>query len=51
MKFLKHKTLILCFVCLTSCAELQEVVNNLPQQAGTLSNADIASGLREALNF
>lgn len=51
MKYLKNKTLIICLVCLTSCAELQEVVNNLPQQTGTLSNADIASGLREALNF
>lgn len=36
---------------LTACAELQEVVNSLPQQSGTLSNADIASGLRQALNF
>ncbi len=36
---------------LTSCAELQEVVNNLPQQNGNISNADIAAGLRQALNF
>lgn len=30
---------------LTACAELQQVVNQLPQSGG-LSNADIASGLR-----
>lgn len=36
---------------LTACAELQGVVNQLPQQGGVLSNADIASGLREALDF
>lgn len=44
---------ILTFVLilnLTSCAELQEVVNQLPQGGG-LSNADIASGLRQALNL
>lgn len=35
-----------------SCAELQQVVDNLPQQTGgILSNADIASGLRQALDF
>ena len=34
---------------LTACAELQQVVNQLPQ-GGVLSNADIASGLREALD-
>lgn len=36
---------------LTACAELQDVVNNLPQQGGVLSNADIASGLRQALDL
>ncbi len=36
---------------LTACAELQQVVNQLPQGGGVLSNADIASGLREALDF
>lgn len=35
---------------LNSCAELQQVVNQLPQ-GGTLGNADIASGLRQALDF
>jgi hypothetical protein len=34
---------------LTACAELQQVVNQLPQ--GTLGNDEIASGLRQALDF
>ena len=36
---------------LTACAELQQVVDSLPQSGGVLSNADIASGLREALDL
>ncbi|MFT4806656.1 MAG: hypothetical protein ACJAZK_001407 [Psychroserpens sp.] len=37
---------------LTACVELQEVVNNLPQGGGSvLSNTDIASGLRQALDL
>ena len=36
---------------LTSCAELQQVVNQLPQGGPALSNADIAAGLRQALDF
>lgn len=35
---------------LTACAELQNVINELPQ-GGTLSNTDIAAGLRQALDF
>ncbi|WP_299336072.1 DUF4197 domain-containing protein [uncultured Psychroserpens sp.] len=47
----KLLTFILIFN-LTACAELQDVVNSLPQQGGgVLSNADIASGLRQALDF
>jgi len=34
----------------TACAELQQVVESLPQSGGELSNADIASGLRQALD-
>ena len=39
-------------LCLTfsGCAELQQVAAQLPQQTGTLSNTDIAAGLKEALN-
>ncbi|MFV9550456.1 DUF4197 domain-containing protein [Algibacter sp. PT7-4] len=35
---------------LTACAELQQVVNQLPQ-GGTIGNTEIASGLRQALDF
>ncbi len=38
---------------LSSCAELQQVVNNLPQTSGGgfgVSNIDIANGLRQALD-
>jgi len=35
---------------LTACAELQQVVNQLPQ-GEMIGNTDIASGLRQALNF
>ena len=45
----KFFLLILIFN-LTACAELQQVVNQLPQGGG-LSNADIASGLRQALDL
>lgn len=45
----KFLALILIFN-LTACAELQQVVNQLPQGGG-LSNADIASGLRQALDL
>jgi len=38
-----------CFVLL-SCAELQQVVNTLPQ-SGTMDPTMIASGLRQALDF
>lgn len=34
----------------TACAELQDVVNQFPQ-GGVLSNADMAAGLRQALDF
>ena len=36
---------------LTACAELQQVVDSIPQSGGVLSNADIASGLRQALDL
>jgi len=34
---------------LAGCAEMQQIASQLPQ-AGGLSNAEIASGLKEALN-
>ncbi|MDN3492704.1 DUF4197 domain-containing protein [Winogradskyella bathintestinalis] len=42
---------ILVIFNLTACAELQDVVNQLPQSGGVLSNTDIAAGLRQALDF
>ncbi len=47
------KSLIALFTIFTlhSCAELQGVVDSLPQGTGVLSNADIAAGLRQALDF
>jgi len=36
---------------LTACAELQQVVDAIPQSIEALSNADIATGLRQALNL
>lgn len=36
---------------LTACAELQQVVNQLPQTSGVLGNTEIASGLRQALDL
>ena len=42
---------LLIVLNLTACAELQQVVDSLPQTNGVLSNVDIASGLREALDL
>lgn len=42
--------ILLALFTLNACAELQDVVNSLPQQGGVLTNTDIAAGLREALD-
>lgn len=42
---------VLIIFNLTACAELQDAVNQLPQSGGVLSNADIAAGLRQALDL
>ena len=47
---LRNLLALILILNLTACAELQQVVNQLPQGGG-LSNADIASGLRQALDF
>ena len=50
---MKRIFLILVIFQLSSCAELQQVVNSLPQEttgAVGLSNLDIGNGLREALD-
>jgi hypothetical protein len=36
---------------LTACAELQQVVDSLPQTSSVLGSTDIAAGLREALDL
>lgn len=46
---MKKTFLLFISMSLFSCAELQQVVNTLPQ-GGEISNADIASGLRQALD-
>lgn len=43
---------LLMLLTMNSCAELQGVVNSLPQQSGgVMSTTDIAAGLRQALDF
>lgn len=50
--YMKKITIILItLLTLNSCAELQQVVNGLPQDGNILSNADMAAGLRQALDF
>lgn len=46
------KRILLCVLVfqLFGCTELQQVVNQLPQGTTGISNADIAQGLREALD-
>lgn len=50
--FIMIKRILALFIIvnLTACAELQNVINDLPQTGG-LSNADMAAGLRQALDF
>ena len=47
------KRLLLCILVfqLVGCAELQQVVNQLPQGPTGIGNDQIAQGLREALNM
>lgn len=47
---MKRLIIVLLVFNLTACAELQGVIDQLPQ-GGEISNADIASGLREALDL
>lgn len=47
----KSIVVLLTFFTVYSCAELQGVVDSLPQGGGVLSNTDIASGLRQALDM
>ena len=47
---MKRFLAFLIILNVTACAELQEVVNQLPQE-GVLSQAEIGSGLRQALDL
>ena len=47
---LRKILLLILIFNLTACAELQQVVNQLPQ-GGVLSDTDIATGLRQALDL
>lgn len=47
----KSLVVLLTLFTMYSCAELQGVVDSFPQGGGVLSNADIASGLRQALDL
>src|SRR6056297_508519 len=51
--YIMYKRFIALFLTLNvfACAELQQVVDSLPQSGVGLSNADIASGLRQALDL
>lgn len=47
---MKKVIAVIVVLFLSGCAELQSVVNNLPNQVG-VDNTTIASGLRQALDF
>lgn len=47
---MKKILLLISILCLTSCAELQTIADNLPQQGYGLSEQDIANGLKQALD-
>ena len=47
---MKKSVLLLATLSLFGCAEMQQVLEQLPQQTGILSQAEMGSGLKEALN-
>ena len=48
---MRRKIFVLLIILQTSsCGELQQVIDQLPQDSGAIGNAQIAEGLREALN-
>lgn len=48
---IRNSIFILFIFNLTACAEIQQVVNQLPQTGGVITNTDIAAGLRQALDL
>jgi hypothetical protein len=47
---MKKIVLSIAIFSLVSCAEMQQVLEQLPQQTGILSQAEMGNGLKEALN-
>jgi len=47
---MKKIVLSIAILSLVSCAEMQQVLEQLPQQTGVLSQAEMGNGLKEALN-
>lgn len=47
---MKKSLLLLTAFTFLGCAEMQQIVDQIPQSGSILSNADIANGLKEALN-
>ncbi len=47
---MKKSVLLLASLVLFGCAEMQQVLDQLPQQTGVLSQAEMGNGLKEALN-
>jgi hypothetical protein len=47
---MKKILLFISILCLTSCAELQTIADNLPQEGYGLSEQNIANGLKQALD-
>ncbi|MFD1095165.1 DUF4197 domain-containing protein [Salegentibacter chungangensis] len=48
---MKKILLLSVLIFFTSCAELQDIASQLPQNGYGVTNAEIASGLRQALDF
>jgi len=48
---MKKITVLFLIIALSSCAELQNVVNSLPQDGGALTQVQIGNGLRDALQL
>lgn len=47
---MKKIVLSIALLSIVSCAEMQQVLEQLPQQTGILSQAEMGNGLKEALN-
>lgn len=48
---MKKYLLVFIVPLFLGCAELQQIADNLPTEGGYVSNAEVAAGLRQALNF